>query len=159
MTRALLLTTDGKCESVTIPTHVEEYAAMCEIIGADEYYQGILMGDTETERTIFIFMDAYNDGHSGTPPPLNTFIAQHSAATIYGNVLLYVSEPFEAGGDDEIIYDLDLSVPQLEILMRAVDLRNGIFTPHVLFEVLDDTTKLAEMEEVLMLVGIHNHTE
>lgn len=159
MTQALLLTADGKCESVTLPGHVEEYEAMCTIIGAKDYYQGVLAGDSETHRTIFIFMDVYNDFHSGTQPPLNQFVAQHSEAQIYGNVLLYVSEPYEVGCDDEIIYDLDLSVEQLEILMRAVELRDGCLTPHVLFEVLDDETKRTALEAVLKLVGIHNYAE
>ena len=125
-----------------------------ELIEASEFYIGILASDSESQRTLGIFMDAYNDMRTGPAPPLNQCImGTHSGAEVYGHVVLYLCEPLD-NSDQEQMFNLSLSQEQITFLMQAVDLQDKLFTPHVKFSILDDPAQRAQLEAILREVGI-----
>jgi len=161
MPKGILLRVDGSFESVNLPEKSENMEEMLTLIGSEDLFLGILACDSDSARTIFLFLDVYNDFHDetfGKKPPLNQFIAQNSKAQIFGDVIVYLSEPEESSGEERI-YDLTLTIEDLKHLMKVVEIREGVFRSNVLFEVLDDQKQRKELDEILAKVDIKNYTD
>lgn len=127
---------------------------LSELIEAPEFYMGILASDKKSQRTLGIFMHAYNDMRTGDAPLVNQCILRtHTGAVVYGHVVLYLCEPTE-DGDDEQMLDLKLSQEEITFLMHCVELQDGLLTPHIKCEVLDQPEKRAQLESILKTVDI-----
>lgn len=163
MSKAILLRVDGSTEFIQIPGSLDDnYEEMVAIIGSEDSYLTGLISDVETERTIFLLTDVYNDFQDDKyiQPPLNSFIANHSKAKIYGDVLVYLSEPPEDSVGDDITYDLELSIDDLKVLMESVEInKRNIFSPFVLYEILRDPIQRGRLTQILRKVGISKFTD
>lgn len=160
MPRAILLRVDGSIENVIVPETFEDHPNEIEaLFGTSDYYLTTLISDYESEQTIFLLMDNYNDFHRGQQPPLNAFIAENSEAKIYGDVIVYASEPSNDESGD-VTYDLNLTVDDLKSLMKSITINDrGLFTGLIEFDILEDKDKRAEIGQILEKVGIYDYVD
>lgn len=87
--------------------------------GKDGGYLHMLFCDGESDRTLFLLSDSYNDIPRGPAPEINKWILDVSGVTIYGDVLVYLSQPQDndPAADDDI-FDLKITLEELVFLLE-----------------------------------------
>jgi hypothetical protein len=87
--------------------------------GEEGGYLITLFCDEDTDRTLFLLCDSYNDIPRGPVPKVNQWILDASGVTIYGDALFYLSQPEENDpGDEDTIFDLKIEIEDLIFLLE-----------------------------------------
>jgi len=160
MTQGYLLLVDGNYKKVDLPCPLD-MNKMLNLIGSEDIHMDIISCDLDTDRTLFLFMNIYNNFKKGKKPLLNQFISSCSEVQIYGDAIAYLSEPLEEqplSAEDQI-YDLNISIDELKYLLSSAMVEDDKLLSEPKFEVWSDKEKREKWLNILQKIGINNPSD